>query len=161
MRLDAVIVGGAALSLLGVVTRQTRDCDVLYPDLAVDILIAAREFAAQLRAEGQKLDDDWLNNGPSALAELLPKGWYDRIQPAYTGEALTLHALGRSDFLKSKLFALCDRATDEKDCIALRPSAAEVDASVAWLTNQDANPEWPAHVVNTLAALKQRLGYGV
>jgi hypothetical protein len=38
LSLDAVIVGGAALGLLGITSRQTRDCDVLAPDLPESIL---------------------------------------------------------------------------------------------------------------------------
>ncbi len=30
LALDAVVVGGAALNLLGLVTRQTRDCDIIH-----------------------------------------------------------------------------------------------------------------------------------
>ena len=31
LRLDAVVVGGAALNLLGVIFRPTKDCDIMYP----------------------------------------------------------------------------------------------------------------------------------
>ena len=75
LRLDAVVVGGSALALLGVIDRQTRDLDVLHPDLSPEINQAARDFAAHMRAEGVELADDWINNGPSQLADILPKGW--------------------------------------------------------------------------------------
>jgi len=58
LHLEAIIVGGAALSLLGVVSRPTKDCDVLYPELPADVLKAAREFASELRGRGEVLDDD-------------------------------------------------------------------------------------------------------
>ena len=38
--MQAVIVGGAALSLLGLTERQTRDVDVLLPDLSAGIVFA-------------------------------------------------------------------------------------------------------------------------
>ena len=46
LRLDAVVVGGTALNLLGVVSRPTKDCDILYPQLPDEIGDAAKAFAA-------------------------------------------------------------------------------------------------------------------
>jgi len=109
--LEAVVVGGAALGLLGVTDRQTRDVDVL--------------------------------------------------QPAFSGTALTLRALGRTDLLKTKLFALCDRGTDLPDCVALEPTADELAEAQAWVALQDANPGWPDHVQRALDDLRGRLGHGL
>jgi hypothetical protein len=75
LALEAIVIGGAALALLGVISRQTRDCDVLYPQLPDAIKEAASEFATQVRQQGDVLADDWLNNGPSLLADVLPEGW--------------------------------------------------------------------------------------
>ena len=157
--LDAVVVGGAALALLGLTTRRTRDCDVLYPPLTEPILAAARAFAHQVRAEGGALADDRLNNGHSSLADVLPAGWRHRTQEVCAGRAVTLRTLGRLDLLRSKLFALCDRGTDLGDCLALRPTAAEHDEIAPWLARQDAHPEWRAHTRATLADLRHRLGH--
>ncbi len=33
LRFEAVAIGGAALNLLGVVSRQTKDCDILFPEI--------------------------------------------------------------------------------------------------------------------------------
>ena len=33
LRLEAIVIGGSALALLGVTTRQTRDVDILEPVL--------------------------------------------------------------------------------------------------------------------------------
>ena len=33
LQFDAVVIGGAALNLLGVVSRLTKDCDILHPRL--------------------------------------------------------------------------------------------------------------------------------
>ena len=72
-----------------------------------------------------------------------------------------LSTLGRADLLKTKLFPLCDRGTDFPDCVALAPTAAELGEAVLWLAEQDANPEWPAHVEATIADLIRRLSHGV
>jgi hypothetical protein len=161
LRLEAVVIGGSALALLGVITRPTRDFDILAPDLPKEIAEAAQTFARGQRAIGIDLGDDWLNNGPSQLASALPSGWTHRVQPAFSGQALVLTTLGRADLLKTKLFALCDRGTDLRDCLALAPSAAELAEALPWVGFQDANPDWPAHVAATFADLQRRLGHGV
>lgn len=161
MRLDAVVIGGAALNLLGVITRATKDCDILDPPLPPAIVDAARSFAAEVRRRGEELQDDWLNNGPASLASVLPPGWRDRLQPTFSGAAIQLRCLGRDDLLRSKLFALCDRGFDLGDCVALAPAAEELRAISPWLEQQDGHPGWPAHVRATLADLGRRLGHGV
>ena len=42
----------------------------------------------------------------------------------FRGEAIELHTLGRSNLLKAKVFALCDRGFDLPDCVALNPMPA-------------------------------------
>ena len=69
LRLEAIVIGGSALALLGVTTRQTRDFDIIAPELSKIILEAARAFALDQRRSGVDLIDDWLNNGPSQLAD--------------------------------------------------------------------------------------------
>jgi hypothetical protein len=101
LRLDAVILGGAALNLLGVVSRVTKDCDVLAPLLSPELLAAAQRFAEEARQRGEPLLDDWLNNGPASLASLLPPGWEARLQTVFTGTAMELRCLGRDDLLRS------------------------------------------------------------
>lgn len=151
---EAVIVGGTALVLLGVTSRQTRDCDVLHPELPGDIRNAAETFAAEQRAADNFIADDWLNNGPRALAKDLPEAWLQRTHVVYQGQALTLASLDRMDLLRTKLFALCDRGIDRADCIALAPSSAELEEIRPWLEQRDANPDWPSHVQETLSGLE-------
>ena len=160
LALEAVVVGGAALNLLGVITRQTRDCDILHPGCRRRSWPPSRAFATEVRARGEVLKDDWLNNGPSALAPLLPAGWELRLQEAFRGRVLVLRSLHRADLLKSKLFALCDRGLDLADCIALAPTPAELAEAITWLEPQDLNPRWPEHVRATLGDLAKRLGHG-
>ncbi len=161
LRFDGVVIGGAALNLLGVILRPTKDCDILYPELPDNVKAAARAFAAELRRAGESLADDWLNNGPAALTRQLPPGWQQRLQSCYPGVALHLRSLGRDDLLCTKLFALCDRGLDLADCLALAPTARELAVALPWLQQQDLNPDWPAHVHATLADLGKRLGYAL
>lgn len=161
LEIDAVVIGGAALGLLGIVSRQTRDCDILHPSIAPTIAEAAREFASLRRRSGDPLDDDWLDNGPSSLADVLPAAWPERLRVVYQGIAITLRSLGRLDLLRSKLFALCDRGLDLEDCVALAPTAAKLAKIVPWLEEQDANPDWPAHTRAVLNDLRRRLKHGI
>jgi Nucleotidyltransferase of unknown function (DUF6036) len=161
LRFRGVVIGGAALNLLGVVSRVTRDCDILHPVLPDAIKAAASAFAAERRRAGELLDDQWLNNGPAALAKQLPSDWHERLHTVFAGSALELQSLGRDDLLRSKLFALCDRGLDLADCVALAPTSGELAILLPWVEQQDLNPDWPAHVRATLADLGRRLGHGV
>lgn len=161
LRLEAIVIGGAALGLLGVIARQTKDCDILHPELPAGIVAASRAFANEVRKRGEALQDDWLNNGPASLVACLPDGWQDRLQPAFSGSAIVFRTLGRSDLLKTKLFALCDRGLDIGDCIALRPSQDELNEAISWVADQDSNPDWPGHVRATFDDLRRRLDHGL
>ena len=157
LTLEAIVIGGAALALLGVIDRQTRDFDILQPELSEELLKAAQSFAEHLKEQGTELAGDWLNNGPLEVTALLPEGWRERLQPLFNGSALTLTTLGRADLLKTKLFALCDRGTDLTDCLALIPTRHELEEAAPWLALQDAHPMWPEHVRSTLQDLAERL----
>jgi hypothetical protein len=161
LRFEAVVIGGTALNLLGIVRRTTRDCDVLHPAIPDSIAVAAREFAAVRRRAGDSLQDDWLNNGPARLVDDLPSGWQQRLIVAFEGKAILLRSLGRLDLLRSKLFGLCDRARDLGDCVALAPTHDELDAITPWLIEQDGNPDWPEHVREVLHDLEGRLHHGL
>ncbi|HEY2900258.1 MAG TPA: DUF6036 family nucleotidyltransferase [Polyangia bacterium] len=160
LRLDAVVIGGTALNLLGIVSRATDDCDILHPSLPPVITAAARAFAVDVRSRGQVLADDWLNNGPASLANQLPVDWQTRLRPVFSGTAIQLRCLGREDLLRSKLFALCDRGIDIGDCLALAPTRDELRTIGPWVEAQDTNPNWPAHVQATLDDVAKRLGHG-
>src|ERR1700682_5764466 len=137
LRLDAVVIGGAALNLLGIVSRFTKDCDILYPEIPKDVADASRAFAAEVRQTGETLQDDWLNNGPASLIGHLRPQWQQRLQTVFTGAGIHLRCLGRSDFLCAKLFALCDRGIDLGDCLALAPNINELENVLPWLERQD------------------------
>jgi len=158
---EAVVIGGAALACLGVITRETKDCDILDPIIPPEIEQAAHEFSLELASIGQDLKEDWLNNGPESLKKLLPKGWHSRLIPIYHGQALFLSTLGRDDLLKTKLFAYCDRGQDLHDCLALNPSSDELKDAIEWVMEQDTNPEWPGYVKTQFLKLSKRLGHGL
>ena len=115
-----VIVGGAALGLLGVVSRETRD---------VDILAFARArgrgawtpvpppqplpdaFAGAIRTVGRDLGlaDDWLNTGPALQRKQgLPRGLSTRVQWRQYA-SLRVGVAGRQDLIWLKLYATAAR----------------------------------------------------
>ncbi len=152
---SAIAIGGAALSVLGVITRHTRDLDLLEAEIPHAIRKAAVEFAIR-----HELAEDWLNTGPASLAKDLPASWRARTQPLFDGKNLKLSTLARIDLIRTKLWAMCDRMRDVDDLVALAPSDAELATAAAWVAPLDANPDWPAHVETNVAALRGRLGRG-
>ncbi len=155
LHFSAIAIGGAALAVLGVISRFTRDLDILDPAIPDAIRKAAIDFAKK-----QRLAEDWLNTGPASLMKDLPPGWRARTQVLYDGTNLKLSTLARIDLIGVKLWAMCDRMRDVDDLVALAPSDAELATTAAWVTPLDANPSWPAHVAANVVALKRRLGRG-
>lgn len=139
---EAVVIGGAALHALGVVTRVTEDVDVLVPEVPPAIASAAARFAALPDTEPQ--DGTWFNSKSYDFVQIpgcLPEGWRERLRPLFRGDALRLDTLGRLDLLCTKLVALVDRGTDFDDCVALAPSPEELAAAWPFVAAYEGNEE--------------------
>lgn len=67
---EAIVIGGAALALLGVISRATTDVDLLTSPIPPIILRHAKEFARI-----HDLAENWLNDAPQSLKNELPPGW--------------------------------------------------------------------------------------
>jgi hypothetical protein len=155
---EAVIIGGAALNILDISHRKTKDVDCLDPQIPSEIKKASQDFA-KIRID-LALDIEWLNNGPETLKADLPEGWRLRLKPLYRGKAINLLVLERADFLKSKLFAYCDRTNpDFEDLKDLKPTAKELSEAIDWVKERDNNPGWPAHVEKAFSVLRKSLSY--
>lgn len=152
---EGVLVGGAALQLLGVTQRTTKDCDVLSPQISAEVSEAAIQFA-----EKEGLYKNWFNNGPASLIRDLPFGWDQTLVLVFAGKRLKLYSLSRLDLLRSKLFAFVDRGIDLDDLLHLKPSIEEINSLLAWLKDRDGNPDWPTYVDLQLAELIRRLHGG-
>lgn len=157
LQFECVIIGGAALNILGVIQRETSDIDCLDPKIPIEVLNASVEFKKS--HPELMLAENWLNNGPDSLVNILPTGWRLRIYEIYSGKARTLYSLGRSDFLKTKLFAYCDRDIDLNDCLAMKPTKEELLECLNWVVQQDAHPGWKSNVENHFLILAQELKY--
>lgn len=135
---DLVICGGAALICLGWVSRNTRDIDVIIPELDPIIIEAAKSVG---KKEG--LPSGWLNNGVAPFKNLLPKGWEMRSVVVFDGSHLTVKSLGRQDLIGTKLLGACDRGDDVSDLVRLPVTKDELKIAKEWVLNQDASEIWP------------------
>lgn len=159
LRFEAVVIGAGALSLLKIISRETKDVDVIDPILPSEIKAAAKEFAKL----NPGLLHDWINNGPSQMRDKLRTGWQKRLRKIYSGKSIVLFTLDRIDLLATKLQGLGDRGEfgpDWNDIKAMKPTQIEMDEALSWATQQDANPSWPAHVTGLIKKLMKEMKDG-
>jgi hypothetical protein len=68
------IIGGAALNLMNVTSRITRDIHFIDPEIPPEIKLAAKTFLNQ-NMQYQLSSENWLNNGPISIVRDRPSGW--------------------------------------------------------------------------------------
>jgi hypothetical protein len=139
LRFEAVILGGSALALLGVVTRTNDDCDLLDPEFPTDVTAPARDFAAV-----SGIVAGWPNSKAHDLVAIpgcVPEGRRTQLRVSFTGTSLHLLTLGHLDLLCTKLAALVDRGIDYQDCVALNPSLAELRAAWPFVEQYEDNAD--------------------
>jgi len=150
---ELTVCGGGALLILNIIDRQTRDIDVIAPEL--DSVL--KEVAAEVGREFG-LEPGWLNNGPASLSRDLESGWETRVQIIYSGQRLKMYTLSNHDLLASKLFAYCDRdENDLSDILKMCPSVSEIESLRNWVLARDASNYWPARVEKCFEKLIARL----
>lgn len=164
-----VIVGGAALNLLGFVSRTTRDVDVIaqsYTDAAGKRRLAqaepfppALEEAIATVSRDLSLPQDWMNT-------VVAKQWSQGLPP-WTAQdlewrsygALEVGLVGRRTLIALKLFAAVDQGPDSvhvQDLLALVPTPAELESAVEWVRSQDTSPEFVAMVDQVVQHVQAR-----
>jgi hypothetical protein len=148
---SAIIVGGAALSLLRVTSRVTNDIDVLNPNVLPEkVGLLTKEFALQ-----NNLPESWINCGPSDVSTFLPEGWMARTRKIFSGKNLELITLGHGDLILTKCWAYCDRQRDLEDIVAMSPTINELKAAREWLKPLDSHPGWPDYVDKAMSILEK------
>lgn len=172
MRLDAnqsdsyglVVCGGSALILTGLVSRATRDVDVVallqgHSLLAPDPIPPGLAQAVREVAEDLNLSENWLNNGPSrgegGLFQMgLPVGFRERLQPVHYSPRLDVFFIHRMDQIHFKLYAAVDRGgyhvTDLK---ALNPTSDELVVAAHWAMTHDTSDAFVMLLKNLLKAI--------
>jgi hypothetical protein len=140
-----VVIGGSALISLELVSRTTRDVDVVAL-LKDDELVSAKPLpgglvsAARHVAEDFGLPASWLNDGPADLLEFgLPAGFLERGELRSYGPALEVMFASRLDQVHFKLYAVVDQGVGRhlSDLEALEPTESELLAAAAWSETQD------------------------
>lgn len=161
---EIVVIGGAALNVLGFVERPTRDVDVLGlteldPACASRTLVkcsplpeALLDAAADV-ARDLDLEPDWLNAGPANLLDHgLPDGFEVRMTPARFGPTLIVHLPARGDLICLKVFAAADTGVGRhtQDLAALKPTGDELLAGAHWARTHDSSDGFKTMLVALL-----------
>lgn len=146
---DLVVCGGSALNALGLVSRTTKDVDVLavvkHKSLDKLVLESAKPLPAPILNAAQKVErdfrlpDGWINPGPtSALDFGLPTGLLDRCEKREYGPSLTVRFLSRYDQIHFKLYAAVDQGGKHyEDLLVLKPTSKEIEAAARWSMTHD------------------------
>ncbi|KAF0208250.1 MAG: hypothetical protein FD171_1086 [Actinobacteria bacterium] len=161
---ELVVIGGAAMNVLGIAVRPTKDVDVLgladsscghdevmlikHKPLPALILEAAAAVAAALG-----LDPGWLNAGPADLLDWgLPEGFGSRLTPRVYGTHLVVHFPSREDLVCFKVYAAADVGVGRhtEDLAALRPSSEELRRGAQWAHSQDPSEGFRTMLLNLL-----------
>jgi len=160
-----VVIDGSALISLGLISRTTRDVDIMAVVDAERGLVDPRPLsdALQAAAEGVarelQLDPHWLNTGPAdQVLAALPDGFLSRLTQRDYGPAFTIFLPDRFDLIHLKLFAIVDqgRGRHSADLAALRPTDDDLLTAARWVLTQDAGEVFP-RIVRTAF---NDLGYG-
>lgn len=148
-----VLIGGSALLALGLVSRTTRDADIMAGVDAQLGLVDPRPMSDALRSAARRvareldLDEHWLNTGPAdQLRAGLPEGFLQRLTARSYGPCLTVHLPDRFDLIHLKLFAAVDQGPGRHvtDLATLQPTDDEMLAAARWVLTQDAGEVFPA-----------------
>lgn len=141
---EIVVCGGSALIAIGLVTRTTRDVDIVALLHGGELkysepLPAHLVHAAAAVQEILHLPADWLNSGPATQLSMgLPEGFCSRLHKTCIGSRLTVHYIDRTDQIYFKTFASADRGGYHiSDLKALHPTPEELISAAKWCMEQD------------------------
>lgn len=160
-RVELVVIGGSALTILGLVERPTRDVDVVAlldggelrsaKPLPAEVVEARNAVAADF-----EVSEGWLNAGPADLLQWgLPDGFVSRLTRQDFGPYLTVHLASRVDQIHFKLYALVDQGAGrhEEDLRALAPTLDELRAAARWTITQDPSEGFRQELLGALRYL--------
>lgn len=161
LQFEVVAIGGGGLLLLGMISRTTKDVDLVAliehgtfvsaKKLPVPLLTAIAEVGRALN-----LGENWVNTGPSDLFLMgLPEGFANRMSTQHYG-GLTLHLAGRFDQICFKLYASADQGQESKhfaDLKSLKPTQEELRIAANWCKTHDVSEPFAELLSGTLDAL--------
>lgn len=158
---ELVAAGGSGLLLLGLISRPTRDLDVIAiveagsyhkaEPLPAPLVQAVRDVG-----EALGIGAAWLNAGPADLLDFgLPEGFASRVEIRRYGP-LTVHLAGRADQVAFKLYAAVDTGPEGKhfqDLRGLAPSSVELLDAARWAQTHDPSPGFHTQLLLCLTAM--------
>jgi hypothetical protein len=149
-RFNLVVCGGSALAATGLVTRTTKDVDVVALMDEDGVLLDPTPLPQALVREAHEvaldlgLQQDWLNNGPSSgdggpFRLGLPEGFVERLTWETVGKKLTVGFISRYDQIHFKLYAAVDQSGSyhAADLRELQPTDEELLAAAGWTRSHD------------------------
>ncbi len=159
--LDLLVCGGSALHALHLVTRTTKDVDVVARIGGADALSRPDPFPPALAGAITKvardfgLKDDWFNPGPaSALDFGLPDGVLSRAEVSHYGPFLTVRFFSHYDQIHFKLYAAVDQGGKHyADLLQLKPTAEELLAAARWSMTHDVSETYKSEVKRILTEM--------
>ena len=147
-----VVLGGAALNLLGIVERTTRDVDVLAItsstlDAGLPLLTPPEPLPEPLKraidrvARDFRIPEDWVDTTMGLKLQTgLPPGLERRIHWRRYG-GLVVGLVDRYNLIFFKLYAATDSggpaSVHYQDLLALRPTSLELDEAATWVRKRD------------------------
>lgn len=158
---EVVAIGGGGLLLLGLISRPTRDLDLVAlvegdelisaDPLPINLVQAIEDTGAAL-----KLGKDWVNIGPASLLKAgLPEGFKGRMETRRFG-GITLHLASRLDQICFKLYATIDQGPKSKhyfDLKELNPTVEELQFANKWCSLQDVSECFKEELERAIATL--------
>jgi hypothetical protein len=166
--ISLVVCGGSALIATGLVSRTTKDVDIVALLGPGNSLIDAEPLpsglleSAKLVAEELQLQSDWLNNGPRSLFNIhlpnngFPEGLVERAHIRNFSDSLQIVIISRFDQIHFKLYAAADRGGPSyhlDDLIQLNPTDHELLLAARWAMLQDPTTEFASIVRKMLTVL--------
>lgn len=164
--IQIVVCGGASLVGTNLVSRATRDIDILAlrnsegrlcdPEPLPKVLVEAAADVGAILGFSQ----DWVNNGPSrgegGLFRMgLPDGLGERLHARSFGSRLTVCFIGRIDQIHFKLYAAVDRGGYHiTDLLALNPAESELESAARWSMTHDVSDGYRHALVRLLEELR-------
>jgi hypothetical protein len=160
---EVVLVGGGDLVLRGIISRSTKDADIIGQRLGDDRIVPLRMLPDALAravseiADALDLAPDWLNVGPESLLDLgLPAGFEDRLTARHY-RGLTVWLTGVYDLVCLKLYAAADHWPSQDrhldDLRTLRPTKADLLSAACWSMTHDPSPAFRSQLAAVLAHL--------
>jgi hypothetical protein len=164
-RIGIVVIGGAALNLLGVIDRATRDVDIVavtaVPGHTENLARPPQPLPAELTSAIKQvardfgLPENWMNRGPAGQWDVgFPRGFAGRVKWRTYG-GLDVGLADRLDLICFKLEAAADQPSSDsrhfRDLVALNPSDEEIAVASKWAHEKNVGREYETIIDRVIA----------